>query len=105
MAVAFIGTSGWVYRHWRAVFYPPDLAPSERLHFYSRRFPSVEVNFSFYRLPDRDVFEAWRREVPASFTFAVKASRYITHMKRLRDCGEPLRRLLSNVDGLEDKLN
>jgi uncharacterized protein YecE (DUF72 family) len=100
----FIGTSGWIYDHWRGVFYPEGLPTSEWLKFYTRRFDTVEVNYSFYRLPERAVFEKWRVETPDGFTFAVKASRYLTHMRKLKDPQEPLDRLISHAGGLNGKL-
>ena len=79
--------------------------PGDRqLPFYAERFPTVEVNFSFYRLPERSVFETWRRQTPPDFLFAVKGSRYLTHMKKLKDPEEPLTRLMDRARGLEDKL-
>jgi len=85
MAPVRIGTSGWVYPHWRARFYPRGLPQARWLEHYARRFPTVEVNNSFYRLPPPGVFTAWRERTPREFIFAVKASRYITHVRRLRD--------------------
>jgi len=84
----FIGTSGWSYPHWKGRFYPADLADEDALAFYARHFDCVEINNTFYRLPDPGTLEHWRDDVPAHFTFAAKASRYITHMKKL---GEPSR--------------
>jgi uncharacterized protein YecE (DUF72 family) len=104
MAELRIGTSGWVYRHWRGVFYPPGLPGREQLEFYAARFPTVEVNYSFYRLPERTVFEGWRRQAPPGFCFAVKASRFLTHMKKLKDPEEPLARLMERAGGLEEDL-
>jgi uncharacterized protein YecE (DUF72 family) len=95
-----IGTSGWVYRHWRDIFYPAGLAGEGQLPFYAARFDTVEVNYSFYRLPERSVFEGWRHQVPTGFCFAVKASRYLTHMKKLKDPQEPLARLMERAEGL-----
>lgn len=101
----WVGTSGWVYKHWKAgVFYPPKLPANEELDFYTRHFPTVEINFSFYRLPERAVFEAWRQQTPPEFLFAVKGSRYLTHMKKLKDPEEPLERLMERASGLEEKL-
>jgi uncharacterized protein YecE (DUF72 family) len=100
----WIGTSGWVYRHWMGLFYPARMPGEQLLPFYAERFDTVEVNYSFYRLPERSVFETWRRQTPAGFLFAVKASRYLTHMKKLKDPDEPLRRLFERVSGLEEKL-
>jgi len=99
-----IGTSGWVYQHWMGLFYPPQLASDKQLSFYAQHFPTVEVNFSFYRLPERSVFETWRSQTPEGFLFAVKGSRYLTHMKKLKDPQEPLERLMDRVSGLQEKL-
>jgi uncharacterized protein YecE (DUF72 family) len=99
-----IGTSGWVYRHWMDIFYPAKLPGSQQLPFYAERYDTVEVNFSFYRLPERAVFETWRAQSPEGFLFAVKGSRYITHMKKLKDPHEPLARLLDRAGGLGDRL-
>jgi uncharacterized protein YecE (DUF72 family) len=99
-----IGTSGWHYQHWRPRFYPPKMGPSRWLDFYSQRFATVEVNNAFYRLPERSTFEHWRTTVPADFVVAVKASRYLTHVKRLREPAEPVARLMDRVRGLEEKL-
>lgn len=99
-----IGTSGWVYKHWKGSFYPPGLDAGEQLPFFAQHFGTVELNNSFYRLPDREVFRMWAQRTPANFLFAVKASRYLTHMKRLREPQEPLDRLLQRASGLGDKL-
>lgn len=101
---AFIGTSGWNYDHWREVFYPRELPTSEWLEFYSRHFRTVEVNFSFYRQPERETFEKWARRTPDGFTFAVKASRYLTHRKKLNEPEEPLGRVIGHARGLGSKL-
>jgi len=89
-----VGTSGWNYPHWRGRFYPRALAQREWLGYYARHFPTVEINNTFYRLPLSRTFAQWRSVVTSSFTFAVKASRYITHIKRLRLSRAPVRRLL-----------
>ncbi len=99
-----VGTSGWVYKHWQGRFYPRDVRGDALLPYYAARFPTVEVNYSFYRLPPREVFAAWRAATPEGFCFAVKASRYLTHMKKLRDAAEPLDRLMQSVAGLGPKL-
>jgi uncharacterized protein YecE (DUF72 family) len=99
-----IGTSGWVYKHWLDIFYPRGLSGREQLVFYARHFDTVEINYSFYRLPGREVFEAWREESPEGFLFAVKGSRYLTHMKKLTDPQEPLERLMESAGGLSEKL-
>lgn len=100
-----IGTSGWVYRHWtNDAFYPSKLPGNEQLPFFARHFDTVEINYSFYQLPSRTRFEAWKGQVPAGFLFAAKASRYLTHMKKLNEPEEPLRRLMEAVSGLDDRL-
>jgi len=99
-----IGTSGWEYPHWIGSFYPRDLARDRRLEFYADRFDTVELNNSFYRLPDAEVFSRWAERVPQRFAFAVKASRYLTHLRRLREPDEPLRRLWSRADRLGNHL-
>jgi uncharacterized protein YecE (DUF72 family) len=85
-----LGTSGYAYGHWRGVLYPPRLPSREWLHFYARHFASVELNNPFYRLPSKAVFRAWRAAVPDDFLFAVKASRFLTHLKRLKAPTTPL---------------
>ena len=99
-----IGTSGWQYRDWRGVLYPEGLPQSRWLERYVQEFSTVELNNSFYRLPSRETFEKWRRTTPADFTFVVKASRYLTHLKRLRDAEDGVRLFWSNATGLGDKL-
>src|SRR5882757_3732740 len=100
-----IGTSGYVYRHWRGgVFYPAGLRHPDELEFYAREFTTVELNNSFYRLPTLEAFKSWRRRTPDDFLFAVKASRFITHMKRLKDCGDSIKLLFERVKGLGPKL-
>jgi uncharacterized protein YecE (DUF72 family) len=99
-----IGCSGWQYKHWRGYFYPPVLQQSGWLEFYAQRFNTVEVNNTFYRLPEASTFADWRRRVPRGFSFAVKASRYLTHMKKLKDPDEPLERLFSRAGRLGTQL-
>ncbi len=95
-----VGTSGYVYPHWRSRFYPATLPARAWLPFYAREFDTVELNNPFYRLPTAQAFAAWRAAVPAGFVFAVKASRFLTHVRRLRDPREPLERLLSRARAL-----
>ncbi len=95
-----VGTSGWVYRHWRGVFYPEKLPASRWLDFYARHFDTVEINNTFYRLPSAAALAARAAEVPPGFVFAVKASRFLTHMKKLKDPDEPLARLLDRAEAL-----
>ena len=99
-----IGCSGWNYKSWRATFYPVRLPAARWLDYYARHFDTVEVNNTFYRLPERPALAAWRAEVPRSFLFAIKASRFLTHMKRLRDPEEPLLRLFSRAAALSRQL-
>ena len=95
-----VGTSGWHYLHWRGLFYPAGMAPGDFLPFYAAHFDTVELNNTFYQLPSRDNFAAWAGKVPAGFTFSVKASRYITHRKKLKEPEQSLSRFLDNAAGL-----
>jgi uncharacterized protein YecE (DUF72 family) len=88
MATAWIGTSGFNYRHWVGVLYPEGLSPRRWLSRYAEHFNAVEMNVTFYRLPPRRTFEAWAREVPKTFRFVLKGSRFITHLRRLREAWE-----------------
>ncbi len=99
-----IGTSGWVYPHWRGVLYPNGLPQSRWYARYAEAFDTVEVNTSFYRLPSEEAFDRWREQAPAGFLYAVKASRYITHVKRLKQVEEPLERFLARARRLGEKL-
>jgi uncharacterized protein YecE (DUF72 family) len=92
-----IGCSGWQYRHWRGDFYPADLAQARWLEHYVTTFDTVEINNTFYRLPEAPTFGAWRRQAPPGFLFAVKASRYLTHMKKLKDPKAPVARLFARA--------
>jgi uncharacterized protein YecE (DUF72 family) len=101
----WIGTSGYVYRHWRkGVFYPSDLKIRDELTYYAARFPTVELNNPFYRLPTADMFLRWREVTPPGFQFAVKASRFITHIKRLREVADELDLLMERARHLGPKL-
>ncbi|HEX6569467.1 MAG TPA: DUF72 domain-containing protein [Acidimicrobiales bacterium] len=95
-----VGTSGWQYHDWRGVLYPEGLPQRAWLRHYAGEFTTVEVNNAFYRLPERSVFERWRDETPTGFTIAVKVSRYLTHIRRLRDPDEPVARLVERAAGL-----
>jgi uncharacterized protein YecE (DUF72 family) len=93
-----VGCSGWNYQHWRdGVFYPARLPPRRWLEFYARHFDTVEVNSTFYRLPRESAVANWARESPAGFLFAVKMSRYVTHIKRLRDLPPSLELFYSRI--------
>jgi uncharacterized protein YecE (DUF72 family) len=100
----YIGTSGWHYKHWRGPFYPKDMTESKMLNYYLRFFDTVEINNSFYRLPTEKAIEEWRESTPKNFLFAVKASRYLTHMKKLKDPDEGLQNFLPVVTNLNEKL-
>jgi uncharacterized protein YecE (DUF72 family) len=102
--VIVVGTSGWQYRHWRDRFYPKGLAQARWLEHFAQCFATVEINNAFYRLPERSTFEAWHRRTPDDFCFAVKMSRYLTHIKRLREPAEPVQRFLDRATGLGSKL-
>jgi uncharacterized protein YecE (DUF72 family) len=99
-----VGTSGWQYRDWAGRLYPSGLPQEAWLPRYAEVFGTVEVNNSFYRLPERDTFERWRRFTPPGFVMAVKASRYVTHIRRLRDSGDPVRLLWERARGLGSRL-
>jgi uncharacterized protein YecE (DUF72 family) len=102
--VIWIGTSGWQYRDWREAFYPAKLPQRRWLEFYATRFPTVEVNNTFYALPKESTFERWRDGTPAGFVVTVKASRYITHIRRLRDAADSVELFWSRARLLGDKL-
>jgi uncharacterized protein YecE (DUF72 family) len=99
-----IGCSGWNYKSWSGRFYPADLPPSQWLAFYLQHFDTVETNATFYRLPARETFARWRDQTPADFVMAIKASRYLTHLKRLLDPEEPVARLFERAAGLGSRL-
>jgi len=99
-----VGTSGWYYDHWKGPFYPEDLPKKKFLEFYMKNFRSLEINSSFYHLPKSGTFQKWRDTAPPGFVFSVKASRYITHRKRLKDPDESLPPLLDRVEVLGEKL-
>ena len=101
---AFIGTSGWTYDHWAGRFYPEDLPTEQWLEYYADRFPAVEINNTFYQLPADKTLDTWRDTVPRGFRFAVKASRYITHMKKLKDPRESIARFFAKAERLGDRL-
>lgn len=99
-----IGTSGWHYTHWKGSFYPQDLPERDFLAFYGRHFQTAEINNTFYRLPDTKTIGGWLDQTAKDFLFSVKASRYITHMKKLKDPQEPLAAFLGAVTALKRKL-
>lgn len=102
----YIGTSGYSYQHWGdSVFYPSNLPERKWLEHYAMQLDSVELNVTFYRLPDIAVFKGWRKRTPPGFRFAIKGSRYITHIKRLKGCAGPLGLFQRNAGGLGNKLS
>jgi uncharacterized protein YecE (DUF72 family) len=100
----WIGTSGWHYKHWMGVFYPPGTSGKELFEFYARHFNTVEINNSFYRLPSATTFDSWRESAPDGFCFAVKGSRFITHMKKLKDPESSSEKFFVVADRLRKKL-
>ena len=100
----YIGTSGWHYDHWRSRFYPDKLTKAAWLEFYATHFTTVELNNSFYRLPSEAAFATWHDSSPANFTFAVKVSRFITHIKRLKNTEEAIDNFISRARILGEKL-
>jgi len=100
----YLGTSGWQYDDWKGRFYPDDLPTSGWLGHYSQRFATVEVNNTFYRLPEWRTFKKWRKETPDDFVVTVKANRYLTHLKRLKESGPIVKTLLDAAGGLGPKL-
>jgi uncharacterized protein YecE (DUF72 family) len=100
----YIGTSGWQYRHWRSTFYPKGVAQKRWLEFFAERFATVESNASFYRLPEADTFAAWAQRTPPDFVMAVKASRYLTHVKRLADPDDSVELFVQRAHRLGTKL-
>lgn len=99
-----IGTSGWSYRGWKGRFYPEDLPASQHLAFMAKQFSTVEVNNTFYHLVSAEAVRTWRKAVPEDFVFACKASRFLTHMKKLKDHGPGLKRFLTPIKELKEKL-
>ena len=100
----FIGTSGWSYNHWKGVFYPEKLSTKEWFDYYRKKFDTVEINNTFYNLPAANVFRNWKKQAPADFIYVVKANRYITHMKKLKDPESALKKFSSRIKYLEGNL-
>jgi uncharacterized protein YecE (DUF72 family) len=98
------GTSGYSYKEWLGIFYPEKLPAKEMLHFYAGRFPTVEINNTFYRMPQEEMLAGWKNAVPASFSFTLKAPQRITHQKRLKDAGEEVAEFLRRAAALGDQL-
>ena len=104
MSKVRIGTSGWHYKHWLGVFYPEGTRASDMFQFYARYFDTVEINNSFYRLPTANTFDNWRESSPPKFCYAVKGSRFITHMKKLKDPQSSSAKFFLAADRLGKKL-
>jgi uncharacterized protein YecE (DUF72 family) len=103
-ACCYIGTSGWIYAHWQGIFYPSGLPQSHWYDHYAKHFDTVEINYSFYRLPSERTFDRWQTQAREEFIYALKANRFLTHIKRLKDVAEPLERFLSRAQRLGGKL-
>src|SRR2546426_8410373 len=100
-----VGTSGWMYKHWRnGVFYPPKLPTTKWLAYYAERFQTTEINATFYRLPLASTCQGWHDKAPEGFIYTVKVSRFITHIKRLKDCAEPVATFLERVAPLGEHM-
>jgi uncharacterized protein YecE (DUF72 family) len=99
-----VGCSGWVYRHWRGIFYPDGLPQKRWFERYAEDFDTVEINASFYRVPLEATFTGWREKAPPGFRYAVKVNRFITHMKKMLDCEEPLERFIALARPLGETL-
>lgn len=104
MSKVYIGTSGWSYNHWLENFYPKNLSNKKWLEHYSKNLKTVELNASFYHLPTPQVFTNWYKNTPKNFLFSVKASRFITHVKKLNNCKQPLSKFIKSAKNLKEKL-
>jgi uncharacterized protein YecE (DUF72 family) len=100
----YVGTSGWNYKHWEEVFYPAAIKKQDWFNYYSTKFNSVEINNTFYNLPKVQTIKAWKNNAPGNFIYAIKASRYITHMKKLKDPKEPVNNFLKIIKQLKSNL-
>jgi len=104
MANFWIGTSGYNYKEWKGPFYPPEITDAEMLRYYAERFATVEINYTFYRMPNVRTLQGWAKETPDGFLFTLKAPRRITHDLRLRDAGDPLTYFCDTAKALKTKL-
>lgn len=100
----YVGTSGYSYKEWKGSFYPEKISPDEMLSYYASRLPAVELNNTYYRLPQRSTVENWHTQVPENFQFSVKAPRSITLYRRLKDVDAQTKQLLDTISVLEDRL-
>ena len=99
-----IGTSGWSYKHWKGLYYPEKMKPADYLEYYSREFGCTEINTSFYRLPKEETVLSWIQQVPPTFVFCPKLSRYMSHFKKLRDPVEGMQVYFSVFDQVQERL-
>lgn len=104
MKHVYIGTSGWSYKSWEKTFYPEDVSVANHFHFYATQFPTVEINLTFYRLPSLQMVKGWRDKAPEEFVYAVKGSRFITHMKKLRNVEEGLEKYFDRLAPMKAKV-
>lgn len=104
MTNLIVGTSGYSYKEWKGSFYPEKIAAKDMLSYYASRLPAVEINNTFYRLPQLTMVESWKTQVPDTFRFSVKAPQRITHFKRLKDAEEQTKYFLETISALEDRL-
>jgi uncharacterized protein YecE (DUF72 family) len=100
----FTGTSGFAYKEWKGTFYPEDIRADAMLRYYGERLTAVEINNTFYRMPKAEMLQGWAAQVPESFRFVLKASRQITHIRRLKDVADPVAYLMEQAAVLEDRL-
>ncbi len=103
MNKVYIGTSGWVYKEWQKHFYPEDVPAKRQFEFYATQFPTVEINATFYRLPTLKMVRGWRDQAPPGFVFALKGSRFITHILKISGASKGLRKYFSRVNALEKR--
>lgn len=104
IARAYIGTSGWSYKSWEGTFYPKGLPKRCHFEFYATQFPTVEINLTFYRLPTLKMVQNWRDKTPAGFFYAIKGSRFITHMKKLLNAREGVRQFFHSLEPLRNRI-
>src|SRR5438093_12323221 len=104
MKKILIGASGFSYKEWKGIFYPEDLPPKKYLSFYATQFKTTEINNTFYRIPTTALTVGWYNEVPRDFSFTLKLSQRITHIKRLKDVDEEMERFLEAADALKEKM-
>src|SRR5438105_1023716 len=104
MKHVYIGTSGWSYKGWEKTFYPKETAVAEHFQFYATQFATVEINLTFYRLPTPRMVKGWRDKAPQGFVFALKGSRFITHMKKLRNLDGALKKYFDRIRALKPKI-